>query len=111
MIYLDFPYTKKYIKNRVQTVTRRIKCPSMQPGDLFTACEKFKDNEPCFILLHHQLRVVSKQEEKLCDISQRDVYKEGFPHVTVAEYLDLFKRRHKCKDEQIVIRIEFEHIG
>lgn len=111
MIYLDFPYTKKYIKNRVQTVTHRVECPDIQPGDLFIACEKFEDNEPCNILRHHQLRVVNKREEKLCNISQEDIYKEGFPNVTIAEYLDLFKRRYKCKDEQVVTRIEFKYVG
>lgn len=56
------------------------------------------------------IRFVGVRREPLNAITAADVRREGFPNLTPAEFVALYRRANGGKRNQIVTRIEFEYL-
>jgi Uncharacterized conserved protein len=94
---------------REKTVTRRLGWSFLQPGDVVMAVEKargLKKGE--HIKQIYPIEILSVRTEPLIDITQEDLVLEGFPKMTIPEFVKMFCASHKgCKPETLVTRIEF----
>ena len=114
---MSFMLTTEQIMNRSKTVTRRLGWRHLKPGDTIAACRKcmgLKKGEKIERIA--ELRVVSVQQECLDRMLDDGLYgmiecaKEGFPGMTVDDFVDFFCRSHKgVYPETPVTRIEFEY--
>jgi hypothetical protein len=56
------------------------------------------------------IRVVNVSRSPLNAITPQDVFREGFPAMTKADFVTMFKKSHRgCRVATIVTRIEFEY--
>lgn len=109
---MSFMLTTEQVKNRTKTVTRRNGWWMLKPGDIVNACEKCmglkkgeKVNKIC------QIRIISTKAERLGDMAESDLTKEGFPDMTVTEFVDMFMDSHKHTNPfSIINRIQFEYL-
>ena len=108
---MSFAATQKQIKNKSKTVTRRLGWNFLKTGDELNAVNKtmgFKKSERPVHLA--KIRVVSVRQEPIAAITAEDVAREGFPEMSVKEFVELFGRINpKCSPETVVNRIEFEY--
>lgn len=108
---MSFAITSDQIRNRTKTVTRRMGWRFLKSGDMICAVEKgmgLKKGEKVNRL--ENLIVTSVNAQRLSDIDQEDVEKEGFSEMSVQEFITMFCASHKgCKPETVVTRIEFEY--
>ena len=114
---ISFSMTTEAVRRHEKTVTRRLGWWTLQPGEVLQAVEKaqgLKRGEHvkpiCLI------RVVSVIEEPLWSIrayGPLDVIREGFPTLTIVEFIDMFIRAHRrdgiCPTT-LVNRIGFEYV-
>ena len=109
---MSFSLTTEQVRNRSKTVTRRLGWWFLKPGDIVNAVEKamgLKKGEKVKIIC--QIRIVSTRPEPLQDITNSDIIKEGFPNMSIDEFIAMFCRSHKgCSPATIVNRIEFEYL-
>jgi hypothetical protein len=114
---MSFMLTAEQIRNRTKTVTRRLGWRTLKPGDRIAACKKcmgLKKGEKIEKLA--DLRVVSVRQERLERMLDDGLYgiiecaNEGFPDMTVDDFVDFFCRSHKgVYPETPITRIEFEY--
>lgn len=108
---MSFAITTDQIRMRTKTVTRRMGWRFLKPGDMICAVEKgmgLKKGEKVNRLAN--LIVTSVNAQRLCDIDQEDVAREGFPDMSVQEFITMFCASHKgCKPDSVVTRIEFDY--
>lgn len=109
---MSFKLTKNQIRNRTKTVTRRLGWQGLKQKTNLVACEQcqgLKKGEKiiriCLIQTTQDAR-----PECLDMITQEEVIKEGFPGMTVLNFIDMFIQHMWCKRNQVVNRIEFEYI-
>ena len=108
---MSFSATTEQIRNQAKTVTRRLGWWFLKPGDILWAVEKaqgLKKGETVKRIC--QIRVVSTRREYLAVITKEDVIREGFPRLTVVEFIDLFCKVNRCDRGVEVNRIEFEYV-
>ena len=110
---MSFFITQEQIRNKTKTVTRRLGWNFLRPGDIVNACEKCQGlGKGGKIIKICQIKIINTWKEELCEITQTDVIKEGFPFMTITEFVEMFikeikpKHGHRTK----VNRIEFEYI-
>lgn len=108
---ISFSLTTPQILDKTKTVTRRLRWLFVKAGDQLQACEKCmglkpgqKINRLCVI------EVVSARREPLNVITPSDVRKEGFPHLTPAQFVEMFCRNMKCEPDEEITRIEFRYL-
>jgi len=110
---MSFMLTTDQIRNRTKFVTRRLGWWFLKPGDILNACEKcmgLKKGEKVKKIC--QLRVVSVKKEILDEtITEDEIIKEGFPHLTTARFLYMFCKEMGCNPGVEVNRIEFEYLS
>lgn len=109
---MSFMLTTKQVRKRTKTVTRRLGWNSLKPGDLVWAVEKAiglrKGEHVKRIAL---IRIVSVRRERLNAITQDDCRREGFPNLTVAQFVWFFCYHNKtCQPNTLVNRIEFQYV-
>ena len=106
---MSFILTKVQMYERRKSVTRRLGWWFLRPGDVIMAVEQargLKKGER--IKKIYPIEIVSVRTERLADITQDDLSLEGFPEMTVPEFVNMFCATHKgCKPETLVNRIEF----
>lgn len=107
---ISFYHTKKKISDRSKTVTRRLGWKFLKPGQKLMACEKCRGLKKGEINRLGPILVTSVRQEPLNDITQEDVIKEGFPDMTPGEFVDFFCGAMKCKEDDVVTRIEFLYL-
>jgi hypothetical protein len=108
---MSFMLTTKQVRDRTKTVTRRLGWKNLSPGTVLNACEKCMGLEKGEkIKKICQIRVVDVRREPLRNMTQIECVKEGFPNMSVHEFVQMFRREMKCPTTQIVTRIEFEYI-
>jgi hypothetical protein len=111
--HISFALTTEQIRNRTKTVTRRIGWTFLKPGTLLQPVEKcqgLKKGETVS-KIGPPVRVVSVERSRLNQITPQDVYREGFPQMTVREFVAFFKKSHRgCRVATVVTRIEFEYL-
>lgn len=109
---MSFALTTEQILARTKTVTRRMGWAFLKPGDRIQAIEKgmgLKKGETVRRLAVLRIEQVTR-EPLVSGLSHVDVYREGFPNLTPAEFVDMFCRTHKgCTPDTVVTRIEFTY--
>lgn len=109
---ISFAMTTQQIKDRTKTVTRRYGWLFLKPGDILNGVEKamgLKKGEKIKRLC--QIRVLSVRQEPLHAITQEDVIKEGFPHWTKAEFIQMIVDHYNVHPNELINRIEFEYVS
>jgi hypothetical protein len=110
---MSFPDTAPDVRERVQTVTRRLGWRFLKPDDLIQAVE-FESNSPRIIGI---LRVRSVRVESLSRLvtdatyAEDELPREGRPCWSRDHFITTFLRRHRLKNASVdVTRIEFEYV-
>ena len=108
---MSFALTISQIQAHTKDVTRRDKWLHAKPGMLLRPVNKvmgFKKGEkPEPLIPGWLIRVLSVRREPLEDITQLDVMREGFPEMTPAEFVAMYRKHSKASE---VTRIEFEYV-
>jgi len=108
---MSFGLTTRQMLERSKTVTRRIGWWNLRKGEELLAVEKcmgLKKGEHQKVL--GRIRVTGIVLGPLGGVTDEDAVREGFPHLTGAEFVEFFCKSMRCKPEQVVARIEFEHL-
>lgn len=109
---MSFSMTKAQIYERRKSVTPRLGWSFLRPGDVVMAVEKARGlKKGKHIKVIYPIEIVSVRTEPLADVTQDDLILEGFPEMTVSEFVKMFCATHKdCKPETVVNHIEFRPI-
>jgi hypothetical protein len=109
---MSFALTTAQVKHKTKTVTRRNGWKHLKVGDLIqpvVKCMGLKKGEKQE-LIGKPIRVVSISVQRLYQISMEDVHKEGFPHLSIEGFIDMYCKANKCTRKQQVTRIEYEYL-
>lgn len=109
---MSFSITKDQMYERRKSVTRRLGWWFLRPADVVMAVEKargLKKGEHMKKI--YPIEVLSVRTELLSSITQADLTLEGFPEITVTEFVKMFCTTHKgCTPDTLINRIEFRPI-
>jgi hypothetical protein len=116
---MSFSMTTQAVYDRQKTVTRRLGWNGLKPGTILNAVEKgmgLKKGEKVKRIC--QIRVVSVRSEPLlralasdpAGYGEAELLREGFPHLTLLEFVDMFCKANGCEENTLVNRIEFEYV-
>lgn len=111
---ISFHHTKKQIRARTKTVTRRNGWQNLKPGQRLQAIEKgqgLKKGEKVVTMC--EIEVVSAEMEQLDAILSYPIdetAKEGFPEMTAQQFIDFYIKNMGVDAHHIVTRIEFKYI-
>lgn len=114
---MSFTLTERQLMDGTKTVTRRTGWVSITVGTRLLAVRKamgLKAGEKVQALC--EIEVVSVKRQALCCIDAEDCAREGFPHLTPAEFIAFFTAQVKTPgmgrriDEITVTRIEFRKV-
>jgi len=108
---MSFALTTAQVEARTKDVTRRLGWDSLRPGDRVWAVVKaqgLKKGEKVKRLA--RIEVVSNRRERLCDITDDDVRREGFPELTPEQFVEMFCAHMKVWPAIVVNRIEFQYV-
>lgn len=112
---MSFAMTQRQIIDRWKTVTRRDGWLFVRPGDLLRPVDRvmgFRKGERPQPLLPERwlIEVVAVRREPLEAITPDDVSREGFPGMTPAEFVTLYRRHGDKSKDRKVARIEFNYV-
>lgn len=103
--------TEAAVLDRSKTVTRRLGWRMLKPGDTLTLCRKVQGRKPGEPLVRlAEVRVVDVRRERLNEITQEEVVKEGFPTASPLWFVDFFCERMRTWPRVLVTRIEWEYL-
>jgi len=109
---ISFAITTKQFLNKTKTVTRRVGWKNLKAGELLAGVKKamgLKKGEKIETL--GTIRVISKTFEPLNAITKEEVIKEGFPEMSVLQFIEMFCKTHKgCTPETEITRIEYCYV-
>lgn len=115
---ISFSMTTEAIRNQTKTVTRRLAWWDLRPGTLLMAVEKgmgLKKGEKVVRL--GVIRVVSVRREALSELERLtlaeqalEMQREGFPRMTVPEFISMFTEHNHITAQTEVNRIRFEYV-
>lgn len=111
MRHTSFFLTTAQIRNRSKTVTRRLSS-RYKAGELRQPVVKqqgLKKGEHVE-KIGGAIRLTDVRRERLDAITPDDCAREGFPELTPAEFVAMFKRHNHCRRNRIVTRIQFEYV-
>lgn len=105
------------VKDRTKTVTRRHKdtWAALKPGDRLTLIEKgmgLAKGERQVVLT--EVEIVSNEIVDLEDMDEAECAAEGFPHLTPAEFIDMWCESHGVRQPYCYIdvrRIEWRYLS
>ena len=107
---MSFFYTQEQVRNGSKDVTRRLGWWFLKPGDMVMAVEKAQGlGKGGKITKIRPIRIVSTDRVQLFEMPDSDVPREGFPDMTVREFVEMFCKHMKCSPFDYVNRIEFEY--
>lgn len=108
---ISFSLTTPQVRAKTKTVTRRLGWDSLKPGDTLMACEKCQGlGKGGKIVRLGMIRITGFRKERVNEITQDDVIKEGFPGWTPETFISFFCKHNNCLPETIINRIEFEYL-
>jgi hypothetical protein len=108
---ISFKRTTPQFLDGSKTVTRRDGWHRLKAGTILHAVEKARGLRKEEVVSLGLIRVVSVRRERLADIDQDDVRREGFPDWSPEEFVTFFCDTHKgCTPDSRITRIEFERI-
>lgn len=108
---MSFSMTKRQMHARTKFVTRRLGWWKLQPGQVLYAIEQgqgLKKGEKVKYIAC--IRVISARSEPLHEIRAGDVVLEGFPEMSVPDFVTMFCQHHKCSPNETIRRIQFEFV-
>ena len=116
---MSFFHTQQQIRDGTKDVTRRLGWAHLKPGQEFWAIVKgqgLKKGEHMQRL--RLLECVSNRAEMLCGLrcnytqrmAKREVIREGFPDLSVQQFIEMFCRHMNVNERQMVNRIEFKYL-
>lgn len=109
---LSFALTEPQLLAGTKDVTRRIGWLRLKAGDRLNGVRKamgLKKGERVHVLA--EIEVVSVRREPLSWITDEDVAREGFPHMTPIEFVAFFCASHRgCEPSTEITRIEFRKV-
>lgn len=111
MRLISFFLTTRQFQDGTKDVTRRLGWGNLVPGQRLMAVRKaqgLRKGEEVERL--GEIEVVSVGQELLQDITADDCRREGFPHLTPKEFIDMFCDHMLCLPETVVNRIEFKRV-
>jgi hypothetical protein len=103
--------TEAAVRDRSKTVTRRVGWLFLKPGDQLTLCRKVmgrKRGEPLVRIA--DVEVVSVRRERLDEITDVDVRREGFYPMSALWFVDFFCEEMRVKPDVEVTRIEWRYL-
>lgn len=103
--------TTPQVRIQIKDMTRRFGWWFLKPGDVINLVEKsmgLQKGEK--IVRICQVRVKSTRPEPLNAITQADVIREGFPHWTPEQFIQMLVDHYKIDPSKICNVIEFEYI-
>ncbi len=111
---ISFAMTTEQIRMKTKTVTRRLGWWRLTPGTILQPVEKgmgLKRGEKV-VKVGGPIRVVSVRRERLKEVTQEDVNREGFPYMSREDFILFFLVGHRCPyiEYTPVNRIEFEYL-
>lgn len=110
---ISFSMTEPQFLDGSKTVTRRMGWLHLKAGDRLMAVRKamgLKKGEKVHVL--GEIVVTDVRREPLSAITPDDCAREGFPEMTLQEFIAFFCKGHSgCTPDSIVTRIEFERMG
>ena len=96
MRQISFALTTKQFRNRTKSVTRRAGWEFLRAGDRLQGIEKGqglrKGEHPVKLGV---IEVTDVRRERLEDIAPSDVVFEGFPEMSVREFVEMFAASHR----------------
>jgi hypothetical protein len=115
---MSFSMTTDAVRNQTKTVTRRLGWDFLKPGDLLMACEKCQGlGKGGKVVRMGLIRVTDKRPEALSELERLslaeqalEMRREGFPHMTVPEFIAMFTEHNDVDRITPVNRIEFEYV-
>jgi hypothetical protein len=110
---MSFMLTTRQISRRQKTVTRRDAgtWKSLKKGDQIRACAKCQGLRPGEQISQLAvIRIVDVRVERLDQITDEDVLREGFPGMTSEEFMRMYCHAMSCQPTHLVRRIEFEYV-
>lgn len=115
---MSFSLTKRQMRERTKTVTRRMNWLNLKVGERIQACEKCmgrKAGEPLIRIC--VIEIVNVWREPLCKMTKLPLYgkgeceREGFPEMHPHTFVTFFCESHnKCTPASAVTRIEFKYV-
>ena len=109
---MSFALTEDQISKKKKTVTRRLRWKNIEVGELIQAVDRvmgFKRGQhPKKLTV---IRIVSHRWEPLNEITIDEVRKEGFPNMTIEEFIEGFCKKFHCNPQTLVHVIEFEYVN
>lgn len=111
---MSFSMTTDAARARTKDVTRRLGWWHLKPGDVVQQVEKamgLKKGEQ--IKRIHLIRIVSAEAEPLHAFDSHgpdECRREGFPELTPAQFVDMFCRHNRVREDVMVNRIVFEYV-
>lgn len=110
--------TEDAVHRRIKTVTRRLGWWEdkkgrrlLKAGDRLTLCRKVMGRKPGEPLVRIcEVEVVDVRRERLDEITQEDVRKEGFVALSPLWFIDFFTEEMRCARDVEVTRIEWKYL-
>lgn len=103
---ISFSLTTEQFVDQTKTVTRRLGWKDLRPGDVLMGCKKCMGLMPGEKIERLALIRVLADEE----YGREECKKEGFPNLSPAEFVAMFCKKMKCKQNEDLTRIEFEYL-
>lgn len=114
---ISFSLTEEQFLNESKDVTRRLGWAFLKPGDYLMGCRKCMGLKPGESIVRlGEIEVVSVRLEPLLRMTADASYghaeaiREGFPHMTGGQFVEMFCSHMKATPDTIVTRIEFRHV-
>jgi len=109
---MSFMLTTEQMYNKTKDVTRRVGWWFLKPGDKVMAVEKgmgLKKGEK--VKRIYPIEIVSVRKEPLNYITAEEVVREGFPELSMRDFMTMFMKSHKgCTPHTEINRIEFRPV-
>lgn len=109
---MAFSITTRQMYDETKDVTRRLGWWKLKAGDIVIAVEKgmgLKKGEK--VKKIYPIEIISAYPEPLNYISAAEVVREGFPELSIRDFITMFMKSHKgCKPDTMVNRIEFRRV-
>jgi hypothetical protein len=108
---MSFSMTEPQVRARIKDVTRRIGWWELQPGTRLRAVRKamgLKKGEKQEVLC--EIEVIAARPELIKQVTPDEVRREGFPEMSVEEFVAFFCKGHRCTRDSTCMRIEFRYV-
>jgi hypothetical protein len=108
----SFMYTAEQMRDQSKDVTRRLGWKWAKPGMRILAvskCMGLRKGEQAEVF--GVVEIVDVRRERLDEITQDDVRREGFPDLSCSQFQEMFVHHMRCEYDAEVTRVEFRHVS